>query len=105
MEGGSQEKSALDVLDIIFTELDETLTANKALSGQFKGTLQFNKSFFTIANYTVASGHTLTVTDSADLYAVGIASGTKMIEQQILQMILLFLLILYFHQVLMLTLL
>ena len=57
---------------------DETLTANKALSGQFKGTLQFNKSFFTIANYTVASGHTLTVTDSADLYAVGIASGTKM---------------------------
>ena len=57
---------------------DETLTANKALSGQFKGTLQFNKSFFTIANYTIASGRTLTVTDSADLYAVGIASGTKM---------------------------
>ena len=57
---------------------DETLTANKALSGQFKGTLQFNKAYFTIANYTIASGRTLTVTDSADLYAVGIASGTKM---------------------------
>ena len=57
---------------------DETLTADKAISGQFKGTLQFNKAYFTIANYTVASGHTLTVTDSADLYAVGIASGTKM---------------------------
>ena len=57
---------------------DETLTADKALSGQFKGTLQFNKAYFTIANYTIASGRTLTVTDSADLYAVGIASGTKM---------------------------
>jgi hypothetical protein len=57
---------------------DETLTANKALSGQFKGTLQFNKAFFTITDYTVASGQTLTVTDSADLYAVDIASGTVM---------------------------
>ena len=57
---------------------DETLTADKALSGQFKGTLQFNKAYFTIANYTIASGRTLTVTDSADLYAVGISSGTKM---------------------------
>ena len=57
---------------------DETLTANKALSGQFKGTLQFNKAFFTITDYTVASGQTLTVTDSADLYAVDIAAGTVM---------------------------
>ena len=57
---------------------DETLTANKALSGQFKGTLQFNKAFFTISNYEVASGQTLTVTDSADLYAVDIATGTVM---------------------------
>lgn len=57
---------------------DETLTANKALSGQFKGTLQFNKAFFTISDYTVASGQTLTVTDSADLYAVDIAAGTVM---------------------------
>lgn len=57
---------------------DETLTANKALSGQFKGTLQFNKAFFTITDYTVASGQTLTVTDSADLYAVDIATGTVM---------------------------
>ena len=57
---------------------DETLTANKALSGQFKGTLQFNKAFFTISDYTVASGQTLTVTDSADLYAVNIAAGTQM---------------------------
>ena len=57
---------------------DETLTANKALSGQFKGTLQFNKAFFTISDYTVASGQTLTVTDSADLYAVNIAVGTVM---------------------------
>ena len=57
---------------------DETLTANKALSGQFKGTLQFNKAFFTITDYTVASGQTLTVTDSADLYAVDIVAGTVM---------------------------
>jgi len=57
---------------------DETLTANKALSGQFKGTLQFNKAFFTITDYTIASGQTLTVTDSADLYAVDIAAGTVM---------------------------
>tara|TARA_R100001509_G_scaffold152151_3_gene112054 strand:+ start:1865 stop:3511 length:1647 start_codon:yes stop_codon:yes gene_type:complete len=57
---------------------DETLTSNKALSGQFKGTLQFNKAFFTISNYEVASGQTLTVTDSADLYAVDIAAGTVM---------------------------
>ena len=57
---------------------DETLTDNKALSGQFKGTLQFNKAFFTISNYEVASGQTLTVTDSADLYAVDIAAGTVM---------------------------
>ena len=57
---------------------DETLTSNKALSGQFKGTLQFNKAFFTISDYTVASGQTLTVTDSADLYAVNIATGTVM---------------------------
>ena len=57
---------------------DETLTSNKALSGQFKGTLQFNKAFFTISDYTVASGQTLTVTDSADLYAVNIAAGTVM---------------------------
>ena len=55
---------------------DETLTANKALSGQFKGTLQFNKAFFTISDYTVASGQKLTVTDSADLYAVDITAGT-----------------------------
>ena len=58
--------------------MTKTLTADKALSGQFKGTLQFNKAYFTIANYTIASGRTLTVTDSADLYAVGISSGTKM---------------------------
>ena len=57
---------------------DETLTADKAISGQFKGTLQFNKAYFTIANYTVASGPVLTVTDSADLYAGNIAAGTKM---------------------------
>ena len=57
---------------------DETLTDNKALSGQFKGTLQFNKAFFTITDYTVASGQTLTVTDSADLYAVDITAGTVM---------------------------
>lgn len=61
--------------DAIFTQ---TLTANKALSGQFKGTLQFNKAFFTSSDYTVASGQTLTVTDSADLYAVNIAAGTVM---------------------------
>jgi len=61
--------------DDVFTE---TLTANKALSGQFKGTLQFNKAFFTSTDYTITSGRTLTVTDSADLYAVDIASGTVM---------------------------
>jgi len=57
---------------------DETLTANKALSGQFKGTLQFNKAYFTISDYTITSGQTLTVTDSADLYAVNITAGTQM---------------------------
>ena len=57
---------------------DETLTANKALSGQFKGTLQFNKAYFTISNYAISSGNTLTVTDSADLYAVNLTSGTTM---------------------------
>ena len=61
--------------DAIFTQ---TLTANKALSGQFKGTLQFNKAFFTSSDYTVASGQTLTVTDSADLYAVNISNTTVM---------------------------
>ena len=61
--------------DAIFTD---TLTADKALSGQFKGTLQFNKSYFTSTDYTVASGHTLTVTDSADLYAVNITTSTTM---------------------------
>ena len=61
--------------DAIFTD---TLTADKALSGQFKGTLQFNKSYFTSTDYTVASGHTLTVTDSADLYAVNITTSTIM---------------------------
>ena len=61
--------------DAIFTD---TLTADKALSGQFKGTLQFNKSYFTSTDYTVASGHTLTVTDSADLYAVDISNSTVM---------------------------
>ena len=61
--------------DDVFTE---TLTANKALSGQFKGTLQFNKAFFTSTDYTIASGHTLTVTDSADLYAVDISNSTVM---------------------------
>jgi len=60
------------------TVFDETLTANKALSGQFKGTLQFNKAFFTISDYTIPSGRILTVTDSADLYAVNIAVGTVM---------------------------
>ena len=59
--------------DDVFTE---TLTANKALGGQFKGTLQFNKAFFTSSDYTVASGRTLTVTDSADLYAVNISNST-----------------------------
>ena len=61
--------------DAIFTN---TLTADKALSGQFKGTLQFNKSYFTSTDYTVASSHTLTVTDSADLYAVNITTSTIM---------------------------
>lgn len=61
--------------DAIFTE---TLTANKALGGQFKGTLQFNKAFFTSSDYTVASSQTLTVTDSADLYAVDISNSTVM---------------------------
>ena len=61
--------------DAIFTQ---TLTANKALSGQFKGTLQFNKAFFTSSDYAVASGQTLTVTDSADLYAVNISNTTVM---------------------------
>ena len=61
--------------DAIFTD---TLTADKALSGQFKGTLQFNKSYFTSTDYTVASSHTLTVTDSADLYAVNITTSTIM---------------------------
>jgi hypothetical protein len=61
--------------DAIFTQ---TLTADKALSGQFKGTLQFNKAFFTSSDYTVASGQTLTVTDSADLYAVNISNTTVM---------------------------
>jgi len=61
--------------DAIFTE---TLTTNKALGGQFKGTLQFNKAFFTSSDYTVTSGQTLTVTDSADLYAVDISNSTVM---------------------------
>ena len=61
--------------DAIFTD---TLTADKALSGQFKGTLQFNKSYFTSTDYTVAAGQTLTVTDSADLYAVNITTSTTM---------------------------
>ncbi len=61
--------------DAIFTD---TLTADKALSGQFKGTLQFNKAYFTSSNYEVTSGNTLTVVDSADLYAVDISNSTIM---------------------------
>lgn len=61
--------------DAIFTD---TLTADKALTGQFKGTLQFNKAYFTSSNYEVASGNTLTVVDSADLYAVDISNSTVM---------------------------
>jgi len=61
--------------DAIFTQ---ALISNKALSGQFKGTLQFNKAFFTSSDYTITSGQTLTVTDSADLYAVNISNSTVM---------------------------
>ena len=61
--------------DAIFTD---TLTADKALTGQFKGTLQFNKAYFTSSDYEVTSGNTLTVVDSADLYAVDISNSTVM---------------------------